>query len=686
MSVWMADPSAKLVYWLTGVAGTGKTTIAQSVAHMAAEQGCLAATFFFSRTAGSAERRRAAAVIPTLIYQLAYRHEMFRECICRAVSSDRDICERLVATQAKTLFAEALQSSNQRLPLPLVIVLDALDECDKENGLEGGDLIPVLLHSLDKLPFSVKIFITSRLEPSINNMFGRADIHESTVGRRDIEQGIVREDIGRYFRHELDKLAEDRSIPLPFPSDVDFQKLVDRAGGLFIYVRTIVMHVSSEVEDPIDRLADVLRADVDGASEQFADLDALYTQILACALDGVGRNATAQRQLRDVLASLVLIQESLPVTALSVLAGVEERQCKKVLRFLSSILLYDHASHEPVRLMHPSFPDFLVSVSRCTDTRCFVNSAEYHSVLALRCLQIMTADLRPDICDIRDPSLSNANVPDLNQRLGRNTSVQLRYACKYWRVHVQSAGCFHPDLFTALDAFCTKHLLHWLELLSLMNEVPVALRDLPLLLSYLEVCTIRLHLTSTDISLMFRASMICVKGAYILFSLTSLGCCYYTGLRSSTLLCVCTTALWKLRHRTCYWRKPPWTTPTVTVPRTGDPLIGRRFIQKMVPPRLLVVRAIRLSGQHGARSRLATRRTVPTRTRARKEAAVQTQRPRAFRSRASLLLLTWQCSTEISSAKLRQRDEWGGGTGCMRCPEPESSGVSLLLALRVADL
>jgi hypothetical protein len=503
ISIWMTDPSAKLVYWLTGVAGTGKTTIAQSVAHMAEDRGCLAATFFFSRTAGSAERRRAAAVIPTLVYQLAYSHEIFRDCICRAVSSDRDICERLVVKQAKILFADALQSRNQPLPFPLVIVLDALDECDKENGREGGDLIPVLLHSLAKLPFSVKIFITSRPEPSIKNMFGRADIHESTVGRalhRDIEEGIVREDIGRYFRHELDRLAQDRSVPPPFPSDVDFQRLVDRAGNLFIYVRTIVMYVSNEVEDPVDRLADVLCADADseGVYEQFADLDALYRQILTCALDGVGRNATAQRQLRDVLASLVLIQESLPVTALSALAGVEERQCKKVLRFLSSVLLYDHVSHEPVRLMHPSFPDFLVSASRCTDTRYFVNGAEYHSVLALRCLQIMSADLRRDICDIRDPSLSNANVPNLNQRLSSNVSPQLRYACKYWHVHVQSAGCFHPDLITAMNVFCTKHLLHWLELLSLMGDVPVALRDLPLLLSYLEVCTIWLHLTTTD--------------------------------------------------------------------------------------------------------------------------------------------------------------------------------------------
>jgi hypothetical protein len=492
MSVWMADPSAKVVYWLTGVAGTGKTTIAQSVAHMAEERGCLAATFFFSRTAGSAELRKAAGVIPTVAYQLACRHEVFRDAVCGAVSLDRDICERQVARQAKTLLTDALERSGRALPLPLLIVLDALDECDKENGREGGDLIPVLLHSLEKLPFGVKIFVTSRPEPSIMNMFSRADIQGSTVGlalHRDIEQSVIREDITRYLRHELDQLARERSLPLPFPSDIDFQTLVGRAGNLFIYVRTIVIYVSSEVEDPVDQLADVLRANADRASQQFADLDALYTQILNKALDGVGCNPTTQHELRDVLASLVLTQENLPVAALAVLAGVEERQCKKILRCLSSVLLHEHASHEPVRLIHPSFPDFLTNASRCANARYLINSAEYNALLALRCLQIMNAELRQDICHIQDPSMFNHAVIDLGQRLDSNVSAQLRYACKHWHIHTQLAGSLPSNLIAALDDFCTRHLLHWIELLSLIRDLPIALRGLPPLLTYIKVCT-----------------------------------------------------------------------------------------------------------------------------------------------------------------------------------------------------
>jgi hypothetical protein len=243
----------------------------------------------------------------------------------------------------------------------------------------------------------------------------------------------------------------------------------------------------------------------------------LYTRVLIKASDVVGHHAAAQRQLRDVLASLVLVQESLPVAALAAVAGVEERQCKMILRCLSSVLLYEHTSHEPVQLIHPSFPDFLTHDGRCTDARYFVDSTEYHSLLALRCLQIMNADLRRNICDLRDPFLLNSDIPDLGHLLDSNASIQLRYACKYWHVHVQLAGCFDPNLITALDIFCTKHLLHWLELLSLINQVPVALRDLPSLLAYLEVRTIRLPSTPSDMSLVFRAATRCAKGVYTLF-------------------------------------------------------------------------------------------------------------------------------------------------------------------------
>jgi hypothetical protein len=489
----MQDPSAKRIYWLTGVAGTGKTTIAQSVAAMAEKHQCLAATFFFSRTADSAERRRAAAVVPTLAYQLAYRHETLREALCLAISSDRDVHERVIASQTKTLLSDALANIKHVFPLPLLVVLDALDECDKENGREGGDLIPIILRSLQALPFSVKIFVTSRPEASIVNMFGQSTLREATFVlalHRDIEQEIVQSDIERYLRHELNKLADERDIPLPFPSDEDFKVLVDRAGALFIYVRTMVMYIASDVGDPVEQLANVLSPGSSTGPDQFSDLDVLYAQMLTKASEANGRGVTARQQFRDVLATIVLLHENIPVAALAILAGVREQDCKKILRCLSSLLLYEHGTQEPVRLVHPSFPDFIIDSARCIDVDYVVQPAQYYGRLALRCLQVMNGALRKNICNIEDPSLCNSEVLGLDQRLHNTVSDELRYAVRFWHRHLMehlSMSIGMTTVLQSLDQFCSQHLLHWLELLSLLHQVPIAQRGLSSLLGSFQV-------------------------------------------------------------------------------------------------------------------------------------------------------------------------------------------------------
>jgi hypothetical protein len=44
---WATDPYGKDVFWMSGRAGTGKSTIARTVAYELAKQGCLGASFFF---------------------------------------------------------------------------------------------------------------------------------------------------------------------------------------------------------------------------------------------------------------------------------------------------------------------------------------------------------------------------------------------------------------------------------------------------------------------------------------------------------------------------------------------------------------------------------------------------------------------------------------------------------------
>jgi hypothetical protein len=487
---WMMDPSGKPVYWLTGVAGTGKTTIAQSVAMMAdaKERRCLFGSFFFSRT-GTVDRRSAAAVIPTLVYQLALKNRVFCPRLCHAIDSEPDLFRKKVEVQVKALLSDTCSSIPSRFPHPLVIVIDALDECDKQQGTEGGTLIPVLLEALQSLPFCVKIFITSRPESSIENMLSRADLRSKADGlalHRDIEDNIIRDDIGRYLRSKLDQLAVDHprvTVPPSFPLEEQFVALQDRASTLFIYARTALEYISNPNANPRRQIELLLSADSQKASRGFGVLDGLYKHVLSEAFEHSGGE---QQEVRDVLASLVLLRENMPVAALSDLNGMDEDDCETIVRSLASVVLFDRQSNEPVRPIHLSFSDFLLHRDRSTDAY-VVDVSAHHLRLAERCLRIMNERLRKDICEIGDPSLFNTEVTDIGQRLDCYVPPQLRYASRFWHVHFELAGTVSSIAASHIEEFCKKHLLHWLELLSLLDELPVVLTSMSPFLACLHV-------------------------------------------------------------------------------------------------------------------------------------------------------------------------------------------------------
>jgi hypothetical protein len=473
------DSSRERVFWLNGLAGTGKTTVARTIATRAHKQGRLAAAFFFSRNI--AVTRSPSAVLPTIAYQLAHYQHLFRTAVCAAVGADEDVRDRGVTIQADALF------SNLRgitVPdTPLLIVLDALDECYLENGREGGDAVPLLLAQFASVP-SVKILITSRVEDTLKYMFDGV----TNLALHNIEADIVQSDIGHYLKHTLGEQARVRGLPLPFPADDDLRELVVRAGKLFIYAATVVKWVSDSKADPKLRLQQVLDQDVDEVAFQHKLLDGMYLQIIAGAAQTSGNPLPHERALANTLSTVVLLQEPMHAPALASLAG-ENKRAGAILPLLSAVLLADETAL--VRLFHPSFPDFITDEGRCSDKRFLVRRAEGHLWLAIRCLEIMNSNLRENICDLENPSLPNNDVADLDLRLEHAASPELRYACKYWHVHICSANVTSPDLLKCLEVFCTSHLLHWIELLSLLDDMRrlIGSNSMRSLLTCLEVST-----------------------------------------------------------------------------------------------------------------------------------------------------------------------------------------------------
>ena len=131
------------MFWLNGLAGTGKSTIAQTFAEITFAEGKLGASFFCSWD--FEDRSNIQAIFPTLAFQLAYRYPQFREQLLRVLRANPGIGRESLCSQMEKVIVGPLKA----IRAPTLIIIDALDECkDKELGIRHS-LCPLPLRGRD---------------------------------------------------------------------------------------------------------------------------------------------------------------------------------------------------------------------------------------------------------------------------------------------------------------------------------------------------------------------------------------------------------------------------------------------------------------------------------------------------------------------------------------------------------
>ena len=124
---WSNDPEDKHVFWLNGLAGTGKSTIAQTFAEMSFAEGKLGASFFCSRNSDS--RSSLQSIFPTLAYQLAYQHSHFLRELLPVLTTSHDVGQESLCSQMEKLMVRPFKATQ----LSTLVVIDALDECKDDE-------------------------------------------------------------------------------------------------------------------------------------------------------------------------------------------------------------------------------------------------------------------------------------------------------------------------------------------------------------------------------------------------------------------------------------------------------------------------------------------------------------------------------------------------------------------------
>jgi len=468
---WLKGEQEQQVFWLNGLAGTGKSTIAQTFAKIAFTDGKLGASFFCSRD--FADRSNLQAIFPTLAFQLAYQYPLFRGKLLQALKAHPDVTQESLCSQMEELIVGPLKTTG----IQTLIIIDALDECKDDEPASA--ILSILSRYVHEIP-SVKFFITGRPEPRIRTGFRLKSLLPITdvLKLHEVKPETVNNDIKLFFQTQLAELAKERSdcdLMEGWPSPFEIDILCEKAAGFFIYAATAIKFIMSRSSTPTQRLNQITSLSQSTSHEGRSGIDILYIQVLKQAVDDVdAEDDEFHSHFKTVVGAVVLVFNPLSVKALSDLLMVSG--ISTALHSLYSLLLVPTSKDAAVHIFHKSFPDFLMDPRRCTDNRFYIDPSIHHREILLSCLNLMGKRLKRNICRLDDYTMLS-EVEDLPDCQKDHIGDALEYACCFWTKHLLGIAGSSPgveEVQEAIDIFFTTCLLFWVEALILMGKIDIS--------------------------------------------------------------------------------------------------------------------------------------------------------------------------------------------------------------------
>ena len=356
-----------------------------------------------------------------------------------------------------------MQAVAGAMPDGVVVVIDALDECD--DGQAFRMFLDTLLKLAVNLP--IKFLVTSRPEPTIRDKMLAPGYSPSVLQLHDIEASIVEADIKKYLKAALGSMS-----PLPSPDEVE--QLTMRAGKLFIYAATAVRYIDPDDPrvDSIARLRVVLGREY-GSPKQYEVVDELYTGVLSAAFHPKLEHWETQA-IQRTLWTAICAKEPMTAQTLASLLCLAENIVRTALHPLRSVLHVQEGTGL-VSAFHASFPDYILDHLRSGKFYC--DKAAHSQVLIHGCFDVMKANLRFNICNLESPFLFDKDVVGLAAKIQKLVTAALTYACQYWGEHLRD-GDFSNAVHDKLVDFLTHRLLFWMEILNLKRCMEIGVEIL----------------------------------------------------------------------------------------------------------------------------------------------------------------------------------------------------------------
>jgi hypothetical protein len=453
-----------LCWWMTGIAGVGKTAIAISTVQCLLDRQPLSAKSGdrMDSVAGTPvlygqyfcnaklDTRNHHCLFPTLANQIAETSPAAAHIIETALNRRPTLAHAFSLQQAEEIFLKPLCHLAEASPsITLVIVIDGVDEFETESGgTVYRDITCVLGKVAAELPTNARLVILSRPEDIIIEHIS------SHTRRHDLATKESFHDVQQYFDDELRKLRV-----AGFPTDAHVDSLGKAAAGHFGWARQALRWLVTELQWIHNATLDSKIADI--CQDAGGDLDNLYLFILSRSLPPPGhrQRPSFMLQFQKLLRCLAALKSPQPIHVIQELIQDESFDTLKCLRHLSSI--YAEGT-EPVTLgtvpqPHKSFFDF-ITLRAVGDFH--IDLATAHRELASSCFHIMKEQLHFNMGGFDSPFLHNSDAP-------LKVTAHVSYACSYFADHVESSGTPFVD---EIHHWTKELFLFWLEVLILLHS------------------------------------------------------------------------------------------------------------------------------------------------------------------------------------------------------------------------
>ncbi|KAL6922586.1 hypothetical protein FSST1_006612 [Fusarium sambucinum] len=461
---WQQDPDQRLL-WIKGDPGKGKTMLLCGIIDRLDEMTPNLISCFFCQATENYQND-ATAVLRGLIWSLACQHpDLISHVRTQFDNSGRKAFDGPNKWEVLSgILKEMVSDRDNHVPEGTTIVIDALDECIKDND-KLLDLIVEICADKDS---RVKWIVSSRNWVEIEDTFMDESISSqrlilSLEDNEEVEQSIKKA-VGAFIKYKVEDLKKKKKhgeIP-PEVNDI----FTEKAGNTFLWVALACKRLESKDVEPWQIL------------EILKDLPSGLTDLYRRMMQEV-KDSSHASQCRDILAAATLAYRPMSLAELSSSSQSLSQHSKRLDALKRQVLRckgFLVVSDDVVSFVHQSAKDFLLEDQLAKE---FVWEAEtadqlskstlrnHHNIL-FTMLETMKKTLKYDIYDLKKPG---AEVPIPDPEDASDPLNPVEYACCYWADHILT---FDDESASAALDFLKSSLLYWLEACSLMGEVVTA--------------------------------------------------------------------------------------------------------------------------------------------------------------------------------------------------------------------